>query len=143
MQQGGRRKFLESRYALRELEGAIGLDGRTLPDGRRAVFRHTMLHRRIRRDFLERRDLMHFLSMSMLATAAQSSARGINARAAMESMSSDRTSLMRIMFPYLKSDAEDETSDEQRQYDQYFDELDRIAECNADVRGKDNGGRAS
>ena len=118
-----------SRYALRETEGAIGLDCRRLHDGRVAMFRHTRIHRRTRRDFLERRDTMSILAATMLSTASIGSRPGIELRSVYESVNGTRMSLVKTMFPYLDMGEEPHANDASvDDYDVYFDELDRIEE---------------
>lgn len=116
-----------SRYALRETEGAIGLDCRRLMDGRAAVFRHTPIHKRSRRDFLERRDTMSVLVSSMTATASICSRPGISLDSAVGMVNGIRTSLIKTVFPYLDVDDSSANAKEE-DYDAYFDELDRIEE---------------
>lgn len=111
---------MESRYALRELEGAIGYDCRCLPDGRRAIFRHTGLHRSLRREFFERRDLMAAMQSSFVAAAAA----GAGRRAAFDIVEAKRRDMLQVMFPYIHFDAPAPVRTES--IDDLFDELDSI-----------------
>ena len=120
---------MESRYALREIEGAIGLDCRRLRDGRVAVFRHTHIHRRTRREFLERRDIMSVLLAGMMSTASIGSRAGIPLSSAYEAVNGVRSSLIRTAFPYVDMDGDQQPREVATDdYDVYFDELDRIDE---------------
>jgi len=125
---------LESRYALREIEGAIGRDCRRLEDGRRALFRHTLFHRIARNDFRERRDEISVLSASYIATACMASNPKIGIGRAVEIVSEMRRDLVRSVFPYIdleEADKDIEDSDKPKSYEdysEYFDELDRIEE---------------
>lgn len=125
MQKGGRLKFLDSRYALREVEVAIGYDCRRLDDGRRAVFRHTPIHTRARMDFLDRRDLSDVAKSSYLAIAALASNPRMDAGVSQNVIQSARESCLRTLFPYVKLEAKNKMN-KYEDYEEYFDELDRI-----------------
>lgn len=116
---------MESRYALREIEGAIGRDCGRLEDGRRASFRHTFLHRKSRMDFLERRDEIAFLSTSLAATASLASNPRVDVDRAVELVADSRRALFRSVFPYADA-AREERPKDYDDYSEYFDELDRI-----------------
>jgi len=127
---------LESRYALRETEGAIGYDCRLLSDGRRALFRHTALHARSRREFLERRDTMLVLTASMVSNASLLSNPRLDPKLAADIVSDIRSSLLRTAFPYL-SMGDDENKEHSRDtYDEYFDELDAIEKAEVGEKAK-------
>lgn len=116
---------MESRYALREIEGAIGYDCRTLEDGRRASFRHTLFHRKARRDFFERRDLVMVMQSTYLAMASLSANMRVDLDAARSIAASNRRALVRAAFPYMPEE-KSEIIDKDTGYDEYFDELDEI-----------------
>ena len=116
---------MESRYALREIEGAIGYDCRTLEDGRRASFRHTLIHRKARREFFERRDLVMVMQSTYLAMASLSANMRVDLDAARSIAASNRRALVRAAFPYMPEEKKEEVPKEQM-YDAYFDELDDI-----------------
>lgn len=124
MLEGGRRKFLESRYALRSLECAIGYDCRRLQDGREARFRHTFLHRRMKMAFFERRDVILMAQASLLSSSSISSSHGADFGSAVEIVSGRRSDLSEALFPYLKRD-EPKKIDGQT-IDELFDELDEM-----------------
>lgn len=127
---------MESRYALRELEGVIGLDLRRLEDGRRAVFRHTPLHRRTKRDFFERRDAMAVLSASLMAYAALGNRMEVTWQSCRDTVDEERRMLSEMAFPYLGSSEKSAKDDGAGKYDEYFDELDAIEEAKARERAK-------
>ena len=114
---------MESRYALREFEGAIGYDCRLLEDGRKAVFRHTWIHRRCRRYILERRDLISVMQCGIMSSASILSHGKIDVDSAIESIDGRRRSMLKIAFPYIRFDGD---RGKEVDYDQYFDELDEI-----------------
>lgn len=118
---------MESRYALREIEGAIGYDCRTLEDGRRASFRHTLVHRKARREFFERRDIVMVMQSTYLAMASMSANMRVDLDAARSVAASNRRALVRATFPYIcmPEEKQDDAPKEQM-YDEYFDELDEI-----------------
>ena len=124
-----------SRYALREIEGAIGYDCRRLDDGRRALFRHTFIHNRVRRDFRERRDVMMVLAASYLANSAFASRPDIGLDNAMDVIRESKSALLRSAFPHLRIDEPKPESSED--FDRYFDELDEI-EAAAKAKGQEN-----
>lgn len=101
MQEGRGRKFLESRYALRELQGAIGYDCRRLHDGRAAEFRHTFIHRRIRRDFFERQDAITAINAALMAVSSLGSHVRVDICEASNIANSSRSLLMKAIFPYV------------------------------------------
>ena len=115
---------MESRYALRELQGVIGIDLRRLDDGRSAVFRHTGLHKKIKRDYFERRDVMLVLHASFMSVASVASHARMDIRKAIEVVAEDRSMFIKIAFPYIDVDKSETRSNEE--YDKYFDELDEI-----------------
>lgn len=128
---------METRYALRELESAIGYDCRRLEDGRTAVFRHTGLHRRLRRDFYERRDVIAYYHTAFIAFAAGSAGRPERLDEAEET----RQSLLQTAFPYINFD---QNRPRQETYDDLFDELDAIiAAKNAEDKAKRGAGTSS
>lgn len=101
MQEGRGRKFLESRYTLRELQGAIGYDCRRLHDGRLAEFRHTFIHRRIRRDFFDRQDAITVINASLMAISSLGSHYRIDITEAADMANASRSSLVKSAFPYM------------------------------------------
>lgn len=119
---------MESRYALRELEGAIGYDCRRLEDGRPAVFRHTLLHKRAKRGFYERRDAMLVLHASYIAMSALAANPRLDLDVVRDILKDQRSALVNTALPYLKEKEPEEETKEQKtsRYDRYFDELDRI-----------------
>lgn len=114
---------MESRYALREFEGAIGYDCRLLEDGRKAVFWHTWIHRRCRRDILERRDLISVMQCGIMSSASILSHGKIDVDSAIESIDERRRFMLRIAFPYVRFGGD---AGKDVDYDRYFDELDEI-----------------
>lgn len=112
-----------SRYALREVEVAIGYDCRRLDDGRRAFFRHTALHRRSRRDVLERRDLILALSSTYMATSSLASNPKMDVDSSIDVLADKRNELVQFLFPYFKAEKKEKTYED---YGKYFDELDEI-----------------
>lgn len=112
-----------SRYALREVEASIGYDCRRLDGGRRASFRHTFLHKRSRRDLLERRDLLRVLGSSYVAMAALSADPRMDLDASLEAIGDVRESLLKSAFPYMKAKAKPKKYED---YSEYFDELDEL-----------------
>ena len=108
---------------MRELEGAIGYDCRFLNDGRRAVFRHTALHKRSRRAFFERRDAMLLLHSSFVSNASLGANPRLDLKDSSEMVDKCRRSFIKMAFPYLEID---EKPSEPKDYDAYFDELDAI-----------------
>lgn len=124
MPRGIELKFLESRYALRELEGAIGYDTRRLEDGRRAEFLHTVLHRHARRRFFERRDMAMLLGMTLVSVSELLSKPAFKAKTAVGLVEERRQLLADELFPYLHQDTK--RQDDGSEYDVYFKELDAI-----------------
>jgi hypothetical protein len=116
---------LESRYALRELEGAIGYDCRRLEDGRRALFRHTLVHRIARRSFLERRDMMAVMGLSYSSLSSFAANPRLEIDASREVVGGARKALLEIAFPYLDF-GDDKKPKTYEDYSEYFDELDEI-----------------
>lgn len=108
---------------MREIEGAIGYDSRLLEDGRRAIFRHTALHRRSRRDFFERKDLMLLLHSSFISNASIGANPRIGLKDAFDMSEQCRRSFVKVAFPYLDIDDSPSVPED---YDMYFDELDEI-----------------
>ncbi len=143
VQQGRRFKFLESRYALREIECAIGYDCRMLEDGRKAVFRHTAVHKRSRRSILERRDLMLVIGASYVSSSAIASSLRISSESAYNVVEDRRTALMKTAFPYLgidEKDEKDEWENDTSVYDKCFDELDAMEEEGKEAAGESGNG---
>ena len=114
---------MESRYALREFEGAIGYDCRLLEDGRKAVFLHTWIHRKCRRDILERRDLISVMQCGIMSSASILSHGKIDVDSAIESIDERRRFMFKIAFPYSRFYGD---TGKDVDYDRYFDELDEI-----------------
>lgn len=114
-----------SRYALRELEGAIGYDCRRLEDGRRAVFRHTAIHKKARQAFFERRDLLRVLVASYASTASFAANPRFDTDVSIDVVKGGRSDLVKAAFPYLKT-KEDDATKSYDDYSAYFDELDAI-----------------
>lgn len=108
------------------MQGAIGYDCRRLEDGRIASFRHTGLHRRARRDFFERCDLMSFLKITLSAASSISSNPRLEFSTSMDIVQDNRMSLLKTAFPYMDLDGV-EKPNENVDYDALFDELDEIA----------------
>lgn len=106
---------MESRYALRELESVIGYDCRRLDDGRKAVFRHTGLHRKARRDYYERLDMKAALQANLFAVVLQNMP--------LATVEEKRTNLLGVLFPYISFDA---PKGQEESIDDLFDELDAI-----------------
>ena len=136
---------MASRYALRELEGAIGYDCRRLRDGRPALFMHTFLHRRARRDFFERRDLVDYLRMSYMSMSCISSNPRISIDEAIDVVAERRSSFMKAIFPYIDIDVNAGKKPKEMKYEdysEYFDELDRLEAMNMGAEGSssDSGG---
>ena len=130
---------MESRYALREIEGAIGYDLRKLEDGRKAVFRHTWLHKRLKRDFFERRDVSMVMACAFVAKACLASRPGLDTASAYDMAEEGRKSMVYVMFPYIKSDSSSGESSEKTgkdSYDAYFDELEAILEKEKKLAGE-------
>lgn len=118
---------MESRYALRSIEGVIGFDSRRLEDGRRAVFRHTIFHKRMRFDFFERRDAMYVLGSKLVSASALLSHPRASFQYAAEYVGEIRDSLARVAFPYV---ARKPAKKDGHEYDKYFDELDELERKN-------------
>ena len=117
---------MESRYALRELEGAIGYDCRRLEDGRPAVFRHTSLHKRARRDYFELQDVKTAMRCSFVAAAARGARPTIGSEASASMAEEGRIALLKVLFPYNTFDKAPEVKEQS--FDELFDELDMISE---------------
>lgn len=124
---------MASRYALREAEGAIGYDCRRLEDGRRALFRHTAVHRRARRDVLERRDLSAVLGATYVAAAARAANPRLDVDRASDAVADVRESFVRAAFPYLRQEPRRPRGYDD--YGEYFDELDAIESAGAGGAG--------
>ena len=116
---------MESRYALREIEGAIGYDCRRLEDGRRALFRHTLVHRMARRAFFERRDMMAVMGLSYSALSSFAANPRLDIDASRDVVGGARKSILEIVFPYLDF-GDDKKPKTYEDYSEYFDELDAI-----------------
>ena len=116
---------MESRYALREAQCAIGYDCRRLDDGRRAVFRHTKLHKLSRQYCLELEDIKSIMSSSVISSAAISSHGRIDISSAINNVIDCRKKLISISFPYLDIEG-NKTSVEDGDYDKYFEKLDEM-----------------
>lgn len=106
---------MESRYALRELESVIGYDCRRLEDGRKAVFRHTGLHRRARRDYYERLDMKAAMQANLFAFGTRSMS--------LATVEERRMDLLGVLFPYISFEA---PKVQVESIDDLFDELDAI-----------------
>ena len=87
------------------------------------MFRHTFLHKRARRDLLERRDLLRVLGSSYMAMSSMSSDPRMDLDAAMEAVGDIRESLLRSAFPYMSLKEKPKTYED---YSEYFDELDEL-----------------
>lgn len=134
---------MESRYALREVQGAIGHDTRLLPDGRRADFRHTALHRALRRGYFELRDAMFVLHASLISASSLGSHARVDLAKAAEIVANDRRMFVKIAFPYADMSAASSEPTEQN-YDTLMDELDAyIAKEKAELAGKSKGDAGS
>ena len=131
-----------SRYALRELECAIGYDCRGLEDGRRAEFRHTGIHRRAKRNLLERRDAIAVYGFTTCAMAAASSHQRINLSKAIDTIESARCNIVSTAFPYL-SGKEAPVRVRQQTMDEMFDELDEIIAKEKSQKEANGGGEPS
>ena len=116
---------MESRYALREIQGAIGRDCRKLEDGRRAVFRHTHLHKAARRYILERADLITVMYSSVISASAVASHHRIDVKSALDRIIESRRELINVAFPYFDLDKKQEDVSNE-EYDKYFDMLEKI-----------------
>ena len=93
------------------------------------MFRHTGLHKKARRDFLERKDVMLVSRASLAAFAALGSHISAEYSESVELVESARHELMAAAFPYMpkKTEQKDKVQEPDGQtYDQLFDELDRI-----------------
>lgn len=117
---------MESRYALRSLECAIGYDSRRLHDGRRAIFRHTPIHMRFRMDFMERRDMILLMQTSSICMAMLGANPAIDASRAADSAEAIRTSLFSQTLPYMRTERRNVSQEDA--IEEGFDELDRILE---------------
>lgn len=115
---------MESRYALRSLEGVIGRDFRTI-EGRKAEFRHTPAHRRMVMGFLDRRDSMMVLQSLLLSTSSMLGNSRIDIGKAADAANEIRELLVKATFPYIKNTPE-ETITRKQSYDELFDELEAI-----------------
>lgn len=114
-----------SRYALREVEGAIGYDCRRLADGRRAVFRHTALHKAARHSILDRKDELSATIASYVAISSLASNPRFEIDAAKDAVKESWSSIVKVAFPYVE--ARKETGPKSYEdYSAYFDELDAI-----------------
>ena len=122
---------------MREFEGAIGYDCRRLEDGRRALFRHTYVHKRTKRDVIERRDAICMLQASLMSSAGISSHYRIDVDLAFDVISDIRSKLFYLTFPYDGYRATPHKSDE---YDEYFDELDRLDALRKEQKAAADGG---
>lgn len=125
---------------MRTLECAIGYDSRTLPDGRRALFRHTALHMRAKTDFFERRDMITVMVASLLSFSSQSSNPRMEINSGMKIVHDKRESLFDVVFPYSSKgqNAHEAEAGSAPSYDELFDELDAIIA--AQTGGKDKNG---
>lgn len=103
-----------------------------------AKFAHTYLHRRAKRDFFERRDLMSFMMASYVAKSAFASSRYVDFDDAVATLGSIRDSAMKMMFPYVSIEEKKRNPERYEDYEEYFDELDAIeAEKKAASGGND------
>lgn len=125
---------------MRTLECAIGYDSRTLPDGRRALFRHTALHMRAKMGFFERRDLITVMVASLQSFSSQSSNPRMEINSGMKIVRDKREALFDVVFPYSSKgqNAHEAESGSAPSYDELFDELDAIIA--AETGGKDKNG---
>ena len=80
----------------------------------------------MKRDYFERRDVIFVLNASMMSVAALGSHAKININSALDITHSDRSDLVRAVFPYLETG---KGKKENENYDVYFDELDAIIEA--------------
>ena len=76
---------------------------------------------------------MSFLGMTMIAWSSLSSHDRIDVRSAMDSIRSDRTNLMNVVFPYMSYDVKKSNEDE---INACFDELDRLNKTSGGSEGK-------
>lgn len=113
---------------MRELEGAIGYDCRRLEDGRKAVFRHTWIHRKARREILERRDLIAVLQTSLCSVSALSSHYRLKIDSVVDFIEKRRIDMVRAVFPYVRVEDSkpSESTIKGQTIDELFDELDEI-----------------
>jgi hypothetical protein len=102
-----------------------------------AVFRHTGLHRRLRRDFYERRDIISYYHAAFVAFAAGSEGRSER----LDEVEDMRNSLLQMAFPYVHFRKE---KPRQETVDDLFDELDEIiAAKNVEDKAKRSAGMPS
>ena len=87
------------------------------------MFRHTGLHKRARRDILERRDLILALSSSYMATSSLASNPRMDVDSSIDVLQDKREVLIKSLFPYFKADRSEKSYED---YNQYFDELDEL-----------------
>lgn len=126
---------MESRYALRGLQGAIGNDCRRLEDGRKAVFRHTVLHKRARIDYYERRDAMLVLHASFMSVASLGSHARVDLEKAAEIVDEDRRMFIQVAFPYVHVEHK-KTMSEEEENEMLFDEYEAMMKKDAEEKAK-------
>ena len=95
------------------------------------MFRHTGLHKRARRDVLERRDLILALSSSYMATSSLASNPRMDVGSSIDVIQDKREALIQSLFPYFKADRREKSYED---YDKYFDELDELERKSASER---------
>ena len=141
---------MESRYALREIECAIGRADVSAYGSRRMVFRHTPIHNRLRRDFMERKDAIVVLQASMISMACLGSNPRVDPSYASKLVLEKKNLLSNVVFPYFKIEEQSTTSASSEQdLDAYFDELDDIvkrkeaAEANTESLNSEDGEKRS
>lgn len=107
------------------MEGAIGYDCRRLEDGRRAIFRHTIVHKMARRAFFERRDMIAVMGLSYSALSSFAANPRLEIDSSREIVGGSRNTLLEIAFPYFDFGIQDKPKTYE-DYSAYFDELDEI-----------------
>ena len=106
-----------------------------------ASFRHTFVHKRSRREILERKDMLVVLAASYVSTAAFASSPRVDFDAAAESVHERRADLVRSAFPYIKIEEKKRDPSKYEDYEEYFDELDAIEAAKAAGSVGDDGSK--
>ena len=104
------------------------------------MFRHTFLHRAVRRSFRDRRDMINVLGMSYVAMSGFASNMKLNVDSSIQVVGDARLTLLKTAFPYLNFETESKEKSYE-DYSEYFDELDAIEAAKAAGSVGDDGSK--